>query len=591
VDYRVRLQSRILLGVFGVIFILLGLRAFQLQVFGYSRYAKLAENNRVKLVSIHAPRGRIFSRDGRILADARPGYSISILPYQIGRADSLIAKLSPVMGIGEDVLRDLIEKAEERPLLTQTIARDVSMEVVSWIEEHKLDLPGVAVEIEPIRRYPLSDTACHAIGYVGEISPKQLEALSGAGYKHGDIMGQTGLESQDEGYLRGQDGVQFVEVDAKGREVGVFPDRKPIPSEPGGDLYLTIDSRLQVLAAQALAGYERACAFGMDPKTGEVLVYYCKPGYDPNLFAVGVSKEVWDALTASPSSPLWDRVTRSGYPPGSIYKVVTASAALESKVAGRWTKFAPCTGSFRYGNRSFACWGVHGRLTIVPAIIHSCDIFFYQLGIAAGIDRLAEMGLNLGFGRKTGLDIPDEGSGLVPTSKWYNSHFGKGKWSKGVTLNLAIGQGEILCTPAQICEVISSISTGGMRCKPHILSRVVSHRGVELYKASVEKERIALSDSTIEILKEGMYGVVNDPSGTGGLARSQLFKIAGKTGTAENPPKEDHALFVGYGPFDSPEICIVVVIENAGHGGSVAGPVAGRLIEAYLSMVLGNGAT
>ena len=578
-----RTPSRILIGLTGIVFALLGLRAFQLQVFGYSRYSDLAEKNRVKMVSKHAPRGRILSRDGEVLAESRPGYSISVLPYEIGNVDTLARVLSPVLNKDVQTLKMKMAEAKKRPLITQRIARDVNIEVVSWVEEHKLDLPGVAVEVEPIRKYPFGDILCHLIGYVGEISPQKLRSLSERGYRYGDMIGETGLEAQYEYYLRGREGVEFVEVDARGREIGPFPDRKAVAAEPGSDIYLTIDSKLQLLAEEALSNYERGCVFALDPRSGEVLVSYSKPGFDPNLLAVGISKDAWKNLISRQASPMWDRVTKGGYPPGSIYKIVTAASALETRTAGRWTRFAPCVGYFKYGDRTFKCWSKHGKLTIVPAISQSCDVFFYQIGAALGVERLAEAGLDLGFGRKTGLDIPDESSGLVPTRKWYNGHYGRGGWSKGVALNLAIGQGEILCTPVQVCRAIASVASGGVRCRPYVVTKVIGHRGAELYRAEVENARVALSDSTIQILREGMYGVVNGPDGTGRLARSLQFKIAGKTGTAENPPREDHSLFVGFAPFDSPIICLVVVVENAGHGGSVAAPLAGRLIEAYLA--------
>lgn len=578
-----RVPSRILIGLSGIVFAVLGLRAFQLQIFAYSRYWNLAEKNRVKMVTTHAPRGRIFGPDGEVLADNRPGYSIFILPYHIEASDSVARIMAPILDKDEKALSRQITMTRSRPLTAQRIARDVSMEVVSWVEEHKLDLPGVSVEVEPIRRYPLGEALSHLIGYVGEISQEKLRKLSDRGYRYGDMIGKTGLENEYEEYLRGREGLEFVEVDAKGREIGPFPDRKPVAAERGSDLYLTIDSELQLLAVEALSNYERGCIFGVDPTNGDVLVYYSKPAFDPNLFAIGISKEAWKELTASPSSPMWDRVSRSAYPPGSIYKIVTAAAALESRTANRWTRFAPCTGSFRYGDRTFSCWSSHDRLTLVPAIVQSCDIYFYQVGAALGIDRLAETGFNLGFGRKTGIDIPDESSGLVPTSRWYNDRFGKRKWSKGVALNVAIGQGEILTTAIQICTMISSIAVGGLRTRPHLVAKVMSPDHNELYRAEVQRDRLALGDSTVQILREAMYGAVNDPKGTGILARSLEFKIAGKTGTAENPPREDHSLFVGFAPYESPAICLVVVIENAGSGGSVAAPLAGRLIEAYLS--------
>jgi penicillin-binding protein 2 len=302
---------------------------------------------------------------------------------------------------------------------------------------------------------------------------------------------------------------------------------------------------------------------------------------------VGISEEDWEKLANSPAAPMWDRVSQSAYPPGSIYKIITAASALEADVVNRWTKFAPCTGSFEYGDRVFSCWGIHGRLNLVPAIVQSCDVYFYQVGIALGVDRLAETGFSLGFGRKTDIDVPDEKSGLVPTSKWYNSKFGKRKWSKGVVLNVAIGQGEILCTPIQMCHAVASIASGGTGCRPHVVARIENAGGAEEYRASIEKERISLSDSTVAILKEAMYGAINHPRGTGSLASSLRFDVSGKTGTAENPPKKAHSLFVGYAPAESPLICLVVVVENAGSGGIVAAPLAGRIIEAYLSSLEG----
>jgi penicillin-binding protein 2 len=583
-----RAPGRILIGLVGVVFALLAIRAFQLQILAHSRYASLAEKNRVKIVTAHAPRGRIFSRDGQVVADSRPGYSISILPYQMSDTDTLVMKLSPVLGVTEEALEKRIAHALKRPLTVQRIARDVSMEVVSWVEEHKLDLPGVSVEVEPIRRYPFGEILCHLIGYVGEISPKGLEMFSDRGYKYGDMIGETGLEKEYEEYLRGQEGLEFVEVDARGREVGPFPDRRPVAAIPGDDLHLTIDSELQVRAAEALGNYQRGCIFGMNPANGEVLVYYSEPTFDPNLFAVGISQEEWDKLSKMPSSPMWDRVVQSAYPPGSIYKLVTAASALESGVVTRWTRFAPCTGSFEYGDRHFSCWSVHGRMNVVPAIVQSCDVYFYQAGIALGVDRLAETAFSMGFGKKTGIDVPDENSGLVPTTKWYNAKLGKRKWSKGVVLNVAIGQGEILCTAVQLCTMVASIAEG-VKCRPHIVSRVVGRDGTEIDTVTPEREGVALGDTTLAILREAMYGAVNQPKGTGALAASLNFRVSGKTGTAEAPPREDHSLFVGFAPHEDPKICLVVIVENVGSGGSVAAPLAGRLLEHYL-MSQSNGA-
>lgn len=539
------------------------IRLFQLQFVERTKWLRWSEENRLKLVYIRAPRGRIFDCKGRLVVNNRSSYSLILeRDPNPGMVDSLRQKLNIPMR--------QVDSAITYPF---TLSRDIGIEAASYIEEHNHVLPNFSVETRVVRNYPYGPVGSHIFGYIGEISKLKR------GYILGDQIGLTGIEKQYESYLKGQNGFECLEVDAKGREIRKLAERTQA-AVPGSDVYLTIDMGLQSIIESELSQYEVCAAVAINPKDGSILALISKPNFDPNQVFI-TTPEYWRKLIDSSHSPLWNRAISSGYPPGSVFKLIIAALALEKRMVTRNTVMH-CSGGYKFGNRFFKCWDLHGDVNLVEAIIQSCDAYFYQLGERMGVDDIAKGALELGFGSKTGVDLPNEKPGLIPTSKWYDSRFGKGEWSRGVALNLAVGQGEILTTPIQLARFIAAIANGGILYRPFIVKTIVDWNGRHLYESQSKGEKLPLSDRTIRILRQSMLGVVNNDEGTGVLAKSELIQIAGKTGTAENPSGEDHAIFCCFAPFSEPKIALCIIIERGGYGGSVAAPVAKRIIERYL---------
>jgi penicillin-binding protein 2 len=499
------------------------------------------------------------------------------------------------------------------------LSRNLSFAQISQIEERLDPLPGVEVEPESVRRYPGGTLACHVLGYLGEISEDELADGANQGYQIGDLVGRTGLESEYESMLRGYDGVAYTEVDALGRRTHLFPELPASPAIPGHDLLLTLDAGLQKVAEAALdavptkekiAAAAAAKAAGValadsalpgppgalvaiDPRTGEILAMASRPPFDPNVFVRGQSKEDWRILN-SPTHPLLNRAIQSSYPPGSVFKVVTSLAGLQEGVITAGRTFSACRGAYFFGNRSFHCWRKegHGALALSDALTRSCDIYYYQLGIALGVARLGHFAEVLGVAKKTGIDLPQERAGLVPTPEWYHAHYGKGGTGPGAALNIAIGQGEDLLTPVEMARLAGAVAAGGRRMKPHLIRRVQSLNGEVLRDATQENWEdgtLPVSPENLEIVVSAMERVVMDNSGTGTRARVGPFRIAGKTGTAQNPHGDDHAVFICFATVDDPRIAVAVVVEGGGHGGSAAAPVAQRVLQAFLTGVVPSG--
>lgn len=548
----------------GAAFLLIVLFAFRLQILAGAKYHRLSEENCVKEKYVAAPRGRILDRRGVELANTRPGFFVSVTPAIIdSHACREVARL---LGIAPVNITAKTE-AEKNPYQSVKIARDIDFEHVSKIHEILEDLRGVDVDIEPLRNYPHGEVLCHLLGYVGEITARELKGSDQ--YMPGNYLGRMGLEEQYEGRLRGDDGIEYLEVDARGREVGPVVEKRPVPLTPGADLLTTIDFALTESTALYLASYEKAAVAAIDPRNGEVLVLYSKPGFDPNRFVRGVRTDEWQALNDAARAPLYNRAIMSSYPAGSTFKPFVALAALDARLVDEQRFFEPCRGYYALGNRSFGCWKKHGSLNLVPALIHSCDVYFYQLGRLIGIDTLADRCRRVGFGRRTGVDLPQEQAGLMPDRAWLEEHYGKW-WTEGHMLNISIGQGDLLATPLQLACAYSLFANRGRMVRPHLLKETpASDTDAGFWSAAVAT------------VTRGLIGVV--ASGTGVLARIGSVEVGGKTGTAENPHGEDHSLFVGYAPAEDPVILICVIVENAGHGGSVAAPIAGRIMAARLN--------
>ncbi len=553
--------------------ILIGI-LFYLQVIKHSYFYKLSMENKIKIIVKPAPRGRIFDRDGNVIANVVLGFSaLFTRSFLLPKERQIIAK---TLNIPPSELRKNMVGA-------RTISkRRLNFQELSQLSEITDELPNVRIMEYPIRHYPYGKLFSHLIGYTGEVKEKNLKLLKVKGYQMGDEIGKMGVEKYYEDYLRGTKGVEYIEVNAKGYEVGIYKDKPAIPPEKGKDVYLTVSLPLQIYADSLLKTYKKGAIVAMDPTTGEILAYISLPGFDPNQLVGGINQKLWTELQNDTLFPLFDRVIKGTYAPGSIYKIVTAGIGLENKIVDRYSRFAACAGKLLIGNRVFKCWKAHGSLNLVNAIVQSCDIYFYQLSMKIGINKLYQGAKSLGLGQPTGIDLDGESKGFIPDSNWLNKKYGKYGWSKGSIANLGIGQGEILLTPIQVVTLFSGIANNGKTFSPHILKKIVNNKG-EVIKKGVGREiRLPISKNTIAVLKEAMRGVVQDSAGTAHFSNIPGIDIGGKTGTAQNPSGEDHSLFVGFAPVDSPKIVAFAVFENAGHGSSHAAPAVIKLIKYYL---------
>ena len=536
----------------------------RLQLFEGQKYLRLSERNRIRHRYIAAPRGRILDRSGVEIANTRPGFYVAIVRATIDQETiDFLARILE-MEPNSIIERSKIEKNAHSPV---KITHDISYEQLSLIEESIESLSGVEVGVEPLRNYPYAALLFHQVGYAGEITSSELE--KDPSYAIGDYIGKMGLEQYYENILRGTRGVEYLEVDARGKEVGKITEKRSMPPVAGEDLETTIDIALTESVAVYLEDYERAACVCLDPQNGEIFVLYSKPGFDPNLFAHGISKAEWDILNKDPSAPLYNRTTMSCYPPGSTFKPFVALAGLDAHMVELSKRFETCTGEYRLGRRIFRCWKKHGRLDLFEAIVNSCDIYFYQLGSMIGIDTISDRASNIGFGKKTGIDLPSEKQGIMPNRVWLEKHYGR-NWTKGHMFNLSIGQGDVLVSPIQLACAYTIFANAGSVPIPHIV-----HKNDTTYYAT------DLSLEVIATIKAALTGVV--ARGTGTMARVLDTEVCGKTGTSQNPHGEDHSLFVAFAPAMDPKILVCLVVENAGHGGSVAAPIAGRIIKYFLS--------
>jgi len=581
---RERTLSILVVGIFALVL----LRLFTLQVLQGSKYRELSEENRIRVEVLTAPRGEIRDRKGRLLADCVPSFTVALDPFDKvytrdpARLDSTLQALAPILGVDAASLRDKIRKERKVSFLPIRLRRNVEKRSVAFVSEHLDRLPGVQVESEPLRRYPLGLMASHLLGYVGEISDKELLDPVYSNYLSGDLIGRMGIERGYEKLLRGVDGKRFVEVNALGRKGEFLGEKHPILPTRGTDLTLTIDLDVQRAAEEAFEPGARGAVVALDPRNGDVLALASKPNYDPNEFSMGITQERWSELSSGGNYPLFNRAIQAAYPPGSTIKPFTALAGLENGVMTPGTFFAQsCTGEFRFGTRLFGCWKHegHGSLSMHNAIVRSCDVYFYQLGIRIGLERLSAFMSKLTLSDKTGIDLPQERRGLYPDPAWYDKRFGAGRWSRGIILNLAIGQGEVILTPVKLAQIAAFIANGGTLWKPHLIRSV----GSTAAAASGDSigQYVALDARSLAAVRSAMASVVSDPQGTGGQARLDSISVAGKTGTAQNPHGKDHALFICFAPVDAPRIAVAVLVENAGHGSTAAAPIARKVLQSF----------
>jgi penicillin-binding protein 2 len=589
---RARLHGFLALVV--LVFAALVVRLAYLQIVKGPRYRSLSEDNRVRVQPVTAPRGKIFDRNGRLLVENRPAFNLMVVREDAENLEKTLRRLGQRVVVNQQVVRRRMKRVPPfRPVL---VSRDIPRDTLAFVAEHKLGLPGLRVVVDPLRENEHGELAAHLLGYLGEINESQLAALRDKGYQVGDLIGQYGVERQYEAILRGRGGVRQVEVDAVGRELLQLEGRQP---KPGFDLLLTINLKYQRLAEDLMADHN-GVIIAMDPRNGEVLAFVSRPAFDPNLFSSGISEKAWKKLTENPDHPLQNRAIQGQYPPGSIFKIIVAAAALEEGVVTPDDSIT-CVGSHEFGDRVFRDWKEegHGEVNLHKALVESCDVYFYRAGHAVGIDRLAAYARGFGLGAPTGIGLEHEKAGLVPDRAWKMKTKGK-PWQPGETLGVAIGQGFNLVTPMQVAVIVSAIANGGTLLKPHLVREVRRPDGQVV--EGIEPEvtgTLPVSPITLRLVREALRGVVNEPMGTGTRARLKGVVVAGKTGTAQvvqqRPDEEDeafqeklpkhlrdHAWFVAFAPFEDPSIALVVFIENAGRGGAHFASLARKLIRVHM---------
>jgi penicillin-binding protein 2 len=562
--------------------IVLAIRLWDLQIMRGTEMRRLSEQNRIRIKKIVAPRGVMYDRNGKILADTRPSFNIYVVPEDIKDFDQTVDGLASLMETTREEIVDKLKAASGfPPSFPVKIKPDISKDEVAKVEAHRVYLPGVTIQIEPKRYYPYGPMAAHALGYVSEVNADELKTKEYKEYSPGDYVGKYGLERMYENYLRGTDGEKRVEVDAMGREIRTLDIKEPIP---GHTLYLNLDMDVQVPVEKALEN-KKGGVIAVDPKTGGVLALVSRPAFDPNRFASGIKRDEWNALITDKNHPLQNRVTQGRFPPGSTFKIVSAMMALELGIVNEKTAFG-CRGGFPFGNRVFKCWkkGGHGSVAIHRGIVESCDVYFYNVGLKLGVDRIHAMAETVGLGKITGIDLPGEKQGVVPSTAWKKKTFGE-PWYEGETVSVSIGQGAVWLTPIQLQQLASFVANEGVTFKPQLVNRIVSPEGkvVKTFEP-VMTAQAKLKPETFRIVKEGMRGVVNEGSGTAYGSRIQNIAMSGKTGTAQASGQgvHDHAWFIAFAPSESPSVSIAVLIEHGGHGSSASAPVAKIITENLL---------
>jgi len=569
-------------GVVAVVVLLIG-RLFYMQVVQVAEYRRTATENRVRIVPLPAPRGVVYDRNKVPLINNRPSFAISVLPTEF-QGDQPRLQLANALEIPQEELRRRLSKRGSLPFEPVGVQIDADFRTVCRLQENLDQFPGVLVGMESVREYPAAGWGGHVLGYVREVSPEDQSRMDRLGRPLRGLVGAIGLEKRYDDVVRGVDGVRHWEVNALGQLVGPMPGYPDVSPIPGNDLMLALDANLQTLADSLLSTYDAGTVVAVDVRTGEVLCFVTRPGYDANAFSGTLSSDEWSRLRDDPLKPLLNRAAKGLYPPGSTSKLLTAGAALEAGVVGVGDHFGSCGGGYRFGNRVFGCWrpGGHGSLGMLDAIEQSCDVYFYQLGLKVGVDLWSRSVQACGFGRATGIDLSGEVDGLVPTTAYYDRRFGRNRWSRGLMLNLAIGQGEFLVTPVQLLQYFAALANNGVAMKPHLLLATRAPQRNWEVQPPVVAFRLPYSPSTLAVLQESARLVVYGAHGTAGGIRDDSVRMAGKTGTAQNPHGNEHSWFAGYAPSEAPQIAVVALVENAGHGSAIAAPICLQIARRYL---------
>jgi penicillin-binding protein 2 len=573
-------------------------RLWFLQITQGGEYEKRAYGNRVRIMEVAPPRGHILDRYGREIVTNRPAFNVVLVQEDSHDLGDVLRRIAPVLEMDVAALWEKVREAAGAPrYLPVRLKEDIDWRTLAYLENHNQDFSGIRTEVQPVRVYHYEDLAANILGYLGSISREELDRSDRDIYRGGDIIGKMGLEKLREEDLRGEKGRRYSEVNVKGFEQKLLKSVEPLP---GREIRLTLDVDLQQIAeSHMLAGDKAGAVVAMEVKTGRLLVAASTPPIHIEDFVGGISSVKWKQMLDNPRHPLINKVAQAAYPPGSVYKMVTALAGLRKGVIDEDT-VVYCPGHYRFGNRTYRCWkrGGHGQVDLHKAIAESCDVYFYQVGHRVGVDALAEYAQKLGLGNKTGVDMEYEKSGLTPTKSWKEKNR-NAKWQDGETLSVAIGQGFNLTTPLQVAVMTATLANGGKVYRPQIVEQVIDPEGqvVESFQPELLSELTGM-ERYFQLIKSGMEEVVHGKRGTARRVAIDGLRIAGKTGTAqvvrlaqykhlkeEDIPYHfrDHAWFTCFAPVEDPEIAVTVLVEHGLHGGSGAGPIARAVLNEYFS--------
>lgn len=593
------------LGVILLSFFILLIRLWYLQVVQGDYYRSQSENNRMRTVFVSAPRGLVLDRKMRVMVKNRPAFNVELITEDTPDPEKTLSKLAEVTGLDLAVLKDRLgPSSRRRPFEPRLLLRDIDRDTLAKVSVQRYQLPGVMIGVSPTRDYVLGESSAHVLGYAREVTRDQLRSVRFSDYRQGDIVGQYGLESAWEEKLRGVSGIQRVEVNARGTRIG---EQSFSPEKIGHTLILTLDSELQKTALGALQG-QKGAVVAMNPKSGEILALVSAPGFDPNIFTGEMDPKIWRDISMGPDKKLNNRAVQGVYPPGSVFKIVMAAAALASGVTNPNERIF-CPGYLNFSGRSYRCHKKegHGSTDLAGALIQSCDVYFYTIGQRLGVDRIHDFSTRFGLGLPTQIELPSESRGLIPSTDWKRKYFKRKEdqiWFPGETLSVSIGQGAVTTTPIQLARAMSALVNGGYLMRPYLVSKVISNDGqgtlLESYEPKILNS-LDIDPKILEIVKSGLVGVVNDPRGTGHKAKIGGLTVAGKTGTAQAISREtadsskhlahaygDHAWFVSYAPAEDPQIVVSVIVENGGHGGAAAAPIARQVLETYFKDQIGK---
>ena len=555
---------------------------FKTQVLQHQQYVMQSQENRLRPIPLPAPRGIIYDRHGEVIAENLPAYSVSITAPTVDSLRGALAQLAPTLQLTQNDINLAVRRYRRAPTRPTVILPDASIDIVSVLEEHRLDFPRLIIQSVPKRYYPDGPVVASFVGYTGEISESELNDPKYATYKPGQQIGKGGLEKQYENILHGREGVRFDEVDARGRpvrDVGPRPDLEPIGAPP---LYTNIDLDLQKFTAAVFADSLQGGAVALDPNTGEVLALYSAPSWDPNKFTGGIPVDYYKELLEDKRRPLVNKTIQGRYPPGSTFKLATSVIALQDNlVTPKDHMPVPCSGGYQYGTRYFRCWDKrgHGSLDLEGAIKHSCDVFFYQLGLKIGLSNLIAGGIKLTMRDRSGIDLPEENQPYWPYAiDYYNKRYGPRNWSNAETLNLAIGQGANSQTVVNMAKFYTALATGGKAARPEIAHLVPQRKQIYTLAPQVQA---TLLEGLKAVTEAGGTAAASAIQGT--TATGEQAVLAGKTGTAQNTGGPDHGWFVGFAPADNPKIVVAVLLEFGLHG-SRAAHIASAIISHYLKI-------